>query len=136
MDIISGVLKRRKAGKHTHEIPTPSWNHLWRSLVEFCLILKSDSTRDNFSKFLEVKLSPQKCLRWVPKSAICLRKDLSMDVALHVIVKNTSLKGAVMLFNFSMVFKSGILLWFPVTTRRTLALACWKSATKILEIEY
>ena len=52
--------------KHSHEI--------WWSLVEFwnvsyspvCLMLKSHSTRINFFKFLELKLSPQKSLRCIP----------------------------------------------------------------------
>ena len=34
--------------------------------LQSCLVLKSDSTRDNFLKLLEVELSPQKSLGWIP----------------------------------------------------------------------
>ena len=52
-------------------------NALMRSWVVVCrlyscLTLKSDSTSDNFLKFLEVRLSPPKSLWWIPiLVAIC-----------------------------------------------------------------
>ena len=45
----------------------PSLNHMWWSLVEFWTVhlYKNYSSRDNFLKFLEVKLSPLKNLWWI-----------------------------------------------------------------------
>ena len=59
-----------------------------------CLILKSDSTSNNFLKFLEVKLSPKACdefLFW-QQPAIFVT-DLFTDVFLQVIVKNIMFKA-------------------------------------------
>ena len=58
------------------------------------IILKSDSTRDNFLKFLEVKLSPQKSMWWIPiLVAVFVRIDLPRDVVLQVIVTCSELES-------------------------------------------
>ena len=62
----------------------------------FRVILKSESTRDNFSKFLYVKLSPQKSLWWISilvATSNIFKNRLVHSVLLHVIVKNILFKA-------------------------------------------
>ena len=71
VDCIRATLWKGKSTIYLTQLKTLSWN-----LMEFsrvlncklysCLMLKRHSTRINFLKFLEFKLSPQKSLRRIP----------------------------------------------------------------------
>ena len=83
-------------------------------ILQPCVLIKNDSTSENFVKFLKIKLSPQKSLQ--PTTFLWI--DLSTAVSFSLLWEISCLKHVVIVFSFS---KKGRM------TRLTEKLGAWKT---------